>query len=178
MMLDPAIGCLIVVSLATLIGLAAFDKLMRVREFEEALRAYRLLPDHAVRSASRLLPCLELATSLGLLIPARRAFFCQVAALILLIYAGAIGINLVRGRRDLDCGCGRARRPIAVWMLGRNGAIAAAALLTALPWSPRTLSAVDLGTVLAGTAAAALLYVSADVLLGRVAPRAAMSRPR
>ena len=36
------------------------------------------------------------------------------AALLLALYAGAIGVNLARGRRDIDCGCGgpASRQPI------------------------------------------------------------------
>jgi hypothetical protein len=179
-MLDPAVGYLLVVGVAALLGCAAFHKLSSPREFAQALGAYRLLPVQAVRPASRALPGLELATGVGLLIPASRGLSCIAAALIMLIYAGAIAINLIRGRRDLDCGCGlaRDRRPIAGWMLVRNVAIATAALVAASPWSSRSLVPIDLLTILAGTAAAALLYASIDVLLGRVAPRGAMARVR
>jgi uncharacterized membrane protein len=180
MRLDPAIGSLLILNLAALFGFAAFHKMKAPREFEEAFRAYRIVPGRAAHAISRVLGWLELATGLGLLIPFSRVLACLTAALILLTYACAIGINLVRGRRDLDCGCGpaRDRRPIASWMLGRNGAIAAAALLATLPWSARTMGAVDLFTVLAGTAAFALLYASLDALLGRIAPRAAALRAR
>jgi hypothetical protein len=178
-MLDPAVGCLIALSLAALFAFAGFHKLTH-REFAEALGAYRLLPTLAVRSASRVLPWMELATAAGLCVPATRPQACIAAAALMLVYGSAIAINLVRGRRDLDCGCALAheRRPIAPWMLARNGLIALSALALALPWAQRPLAPLDYLTVGVGACAAALLYASIDVLLGRVVPRGAFARAR
>jgi hypothetical protein len=99
---------------------------------------------------------------------------------LLLGYGCAIGINLARGRRDLDCGCSLAagRRPIAAWMLLRNGVLAAAAIAAAFPSMGRPLTWIDMMTIVAGASATALLYASIDALLGRVAPAAAMARAR
>jgi hypothetical protein len=176
--LDPAIGWLIVVSLAALFGAAAVHKLNSAAEFAKTLEAYRLLPQKSAPWAARLLPFVELVICLGLLVPASRRPACLVAGVTLAIYAGAIGINLARGRLDLDCGCGvaRDRQPIGSWMLLRNGALAAAALAAGLPWTGRLLRPIDVLTVAAGAVAAALLYASVDVLLGRVVSKAAMAR--
>ena len=91
-------------------------------------------------------------------------------AALLLAYAAAIAVNLGRGRRDLDCGCGgpRERRPIGAWMVWRNIVLAALLGTLLLPWTQRPLGAADALTIGAGTAVAALLYLCAEVLLGRV----------
>jgi hypothetical protein len=179
-MLDPAIGYIIVLSVAALLSLAAIHKLIAWREFIESLQAYRLLPQTAVRSASLMLPLGELATAFALFVSTVRPYACGAAAAIMLVYASAIALNLARGRHDLDCGCGfaRHRRPIAAWMLLRNGAIAIAALTAGLPWSARPLGPIDVLTIVAAAAAAALFYASIDVLFGQVAPYAAMARAR
>ena len=46
---------------------------------------------------------------------------------LLALYAGAMAVNLARGRRDLDCGCAGpgVRRPVGEGLLIRNGALIA-----------------------------------------------------
>lgn len=180
MMMDPALGYLLVLDLAALLGWSAIQKLKARREFFEAVTAYRVLRESWVPAAVYGLPSAELLIALGLLIPVSRPAACIAAAGLLLMYGCAIGVNLARGRRDLDCGCSLAngRRPIAGWMLARNAMMACAALAAALPWNPRTLALLDIMTIFGGAAATALLYASIDALLGRVLPAAAIARAR
>jgi len=95
---------------------------------------------------------------------------------VLIVYAFGMAINLARGRRDLDCGCGTARdrRSIAAWMVWRNLFLAAALGIAAFPWSPRPLDLSDLLTVMGGLTVGVILYLALDRLLGDVAPRAAI----
>jgi hypothetical protein len=88
---------------------------------------------------------------------------------LLLAYAGAITVNLVRGRRELACGCGGPddRRPIAPWMVWRNILFAVALFPVKLPWSPRPLQLTDMVTIGFGTATCALVYLCLDRLWGR-----------
>jgi hypothetical protein len=90
-----------------------------------------------------------------------------VGAALLLVYAGAIGVNLLRGRRDIDCGCTLQHRPIGGWMIFRNGLLAALLLTLAWPVSNRPLGWPDMATITATLLVMTLLYVSADLLLGR-----------
>jgi hypothetical protein len=102
-----------------------------------------------------------------------------VAAIAVLIaYASGLGINLLRGRRDLDCGCvtARDRRPIAAWMVWRNLILAAVLGITVLPWSPRAFNLIDWLTVMGGLTVGVTLYAAADRLLGDVAPKAMILR--
>jgi len=167
-MVDPAIGHLLAISLALLLGSAGLHKWWARREFQAILAAYRLLPAPAVRPVGYLLGMLEIATALGLLSTAVR-YASAVASALFLTYAVALAINLRRGRRDLDCGCGfaRNRRPIGGWMLVRNALLAGAAGIAAGAWSPRTLSGIDWMTVAGGVLAAVILYACAELLLGR-----------
>lgn len=179
-MIDPALGYLVILDLAALLGWSAFQKLGARREFSEILTAYRVLGERWVPAAVYVVPAAELLIALALLVPVSRRAGCAAAAGLLLMYGCAIAVNLARGRRDLDCGCGLAsgRRAIAEWMLIRNATMACAAATVALPWVPRTLGLLDILTIVAGASAAALLYASIDALLGRVVPAAAIARAR
>lgn len=169
-MLDPALGALLAGAFALLFLSAAFHKFSDPAAFGEVLRAYRLVPEPLAR-LSLMVCLLEVTVGAGLLIGALRTDAAIAGALLLSLYAVAIAINLARGRRHLSCGCGgpNDRRPIAPWMVLRNLGLAALLALVCLPWIPRPTGWADALTIGAGTAVAALLYLSLDTLLGRVA---------
>jgi len=177
LMLDPAIGMLLVGCLALLFASAALHKVRNLARFTEVLRAYRVLPDAAGRLAAAV-PVLELAVAIGLLIPTTRPPAALTGVALLFTYAAAIAVNLVRGRRDLACGCGGPdeARPIAPWMVLRNLALALLLAGTLAPWQVRAMLATDVLTIGGGVAVATLLYMSLERLLGRVGPRTAILR--
>lgn len=170
-MLDPAIGVLIIACCALLFASAALHKLRDRAHFTEVLRAYRVLPEGAVALAP-LVPLAELVVAAGLLPPAARPGAALGGAALLLAYAAAIAVNLRRGRRELACGCGGPddARPIAPWMVVRNLVLALLLALTLLPWEARAWLPTDGLTVGAGSAVATLLYACLDRLLGRATP--------
>jgi uncharacterized membrane protein YphA (DoxX/SURF4 family) len=170
-MIDPAIGALLAGAFALLFVSAALQKLRSPERFAELFRAYRVLPEGVAR-LWWLVPLLELTTGVALLAGGSRAGACAMGAVLLLGYAAAIAINLQRGRRDLACGCGAPgeRRAIAEWMVWRNLLLAALLAAMLLPWRTRVMTGADALTIGAGTAVAALLYMSLDGLLGRVRP--------
>jgi Mn2+/Fe2+ NRAMP family transporter len=167
--IDPAIAFLIVACTMLLFAAAAVHKLWDLRRFSEIFAAYRLLPLGVGRHASRAVPLLEAAVAVGLLFAGSRTTAASVGIVLLLAYAGAIAVNLRRGRRELACGCGGPddRRPIASWMVWRNAGIAVLLAAAMLPWSQRSLVVTDAVTVGFGTAACALVYLCLDRLLGR-----------
>ena len=112
---------------------AALHKWQNSREFSETLRAYRLLPDSVLAPMGRMFPFLEGLVGIGVLVPASTAPAGQAAALLLTLYAGAMAINLVRGRRDIDCGCGPTsqHQRLSGWLLVRNAILAGIALVAA-----------------------------------------------
>jgi hypothetical protein len=177
LMIDPAVGALLAGAFALLFASAALHKLLDLARFAEVFRAYAVVPEPVAR-LSFLLPLLELTVGAALLAGGSRAGAAAAGAALLVVYASALAINLGRGRRDLTCGCGgpNDKRPIAAWMVWRNLLLAGLLALTLLPWGARPLGAADALTIGAGTAAAALLYMSLDTLLGRVAPRTAAWR--
>jgi hypothetical protein len=177
-MLDPAFGYLIIVGIALLFAGAAAQKLRSPAHFAEIFAGYRVLPDTAARRLAWLIPCIELAVAAALLWDRGRRMAVISAAAVLIAYASGLGVNLIRGRLDLDCGCGAARdrRTLSAWMVWRNLLLASVLGIAALPWSPRACGLTDLLTVMAGLAACAALYAAVDRLLGDVAPKAARLR--
>jgi hypothetical protein len=173
---DPAIDLLVGGCVALLFGSAAAHKLRNLSRFREDFIAYGV-PAAATRlGLPPLLLFAEMLVAAGLLFPASRSGAAGTAAVLLLIYAAAIAINLGRGRRDLACGCGGFgdRRRIAPWMIWRNCGMAATALVLVLPQGTRALEPTDAVTVGFGTATVAFVYLCIDGLLalkGRSADR-------
>ena len=172
-MADPTYGYLIIAGMALLLASAGFHKLRGLGRFMELFAAYRLIPESLARRTAWVIPWLELAAAAGLLWTSTRRASVVFAMIVLLAYAAALSVNLLRGRRDLDCGCGAAheRRAIAAWMVWRNLLLAAVLGIALLPWSPRALGLTDFLTFAGGLIVLATLYVAVDRLLGDVAPR-------
>src|SRR5579862_3877358 len=176
-MIDPAVGALLAGAFALLFASASLHKLLDLKHFAAVFRAYEVLPP-ALARLSPLLPILELTVGAALLVGPFRNGAAAAGVMLLFTYALAIGINLARGRRDLSCGCGgpNDRRAIAAWMVWRNLLLAALLGTMLLPWGSRPMGAADTLTIGAGTAVAALLYISLDSLVGRLMPRTAAWR--
>jgi uncharacterized membrane protein YphA (DoxX/SURF4 family) len=157
--LDPALALTLRAALALLLLGAAFAKLRRFAAFRAAVAGYRLLPERGVGAAALGLLAAELSLGAMLLMPTLGAPAALGAAALLLLYAGAMAVNLARGRRDVDCGCTGpgARRPIGWELVARNLLLAGVALGAAL-W-------LDGVSVVAGAAVLALLYATLDASL-------------
>ncbi len=171
--LDPTFGYMICIGIALLFATAAWHKLRSLEAFTEVFAAYRVLPEGRARRVAWLIPGLELAIAAALPWEMTRRWALVVAMGLLVAYAVALGLNLARGRRELDCGCGTigSRRSIAGWMVWRNLALALIAAIAALPWVSRPLNGFDMLTIVCGLAAIAALYVAVDQLLGEISPK-------
>jgi hypothetical protein len=172
-MIDPVCTLLIVSCAVLLFGTAAAHKLRSAGGFVSILAQYQLLPAGFIRIAGPALGLLELAVCLGLPWPALRPIGAAAGVVLLLMYSAAITINLVRGRRDLDCGCGGfgRRTPIGSWMVVRNLSLACMLCLLMFPEASRSLESVDAVTIVGGAVVASLLYLACDVLFGQVTAR-------
>jgi uncharacterized membrane protein YphA (DoxX/SURF4 family) len=176
--IDPAIALVARASLALLFARAAVHKVRDAPAFRSALAGYRLLPGNWAAPAAYALVALEVAVSVGLCLTALTRPAAVAAAGLLLLYAAAIGANLLRGIRDIDCGCTGAAReqPLSIRLVVRNGLLASVAVAVALPVTGRALTWVDATTVVAGVSAAALLYAALEGLLAGAERSAALSR--
>jgi hypothetical protein len=173
---DPALQLALRAFTALLFGAAALHKLRGADDFRAALAGYALLPASAVAPVAALLVGCEAAIALGALLPGTAPLACLAGAGLIAGYGGAIAINLVRGRRAIDCGCGGpgGARPLRADLLLRNGAVAALLCVTALAPGPRPLVWLDAATVAGATATLALLYAALDVAGANAARRPAL----
>lgn len=164
---DPIYVVAAALALAVILGSAATHKLRSPIRFANQVEDYRLLPGALVRPVSRLLPWLEMAVAFTLLVPVSRHVGGIAAALLLALYAGAIAINLWRGRHDLDCGCAGPdqAQPIRAVLLARNAVLVGLALVASLAPDSRGLGVFDLFVVIAASAVVLFLYAAADGLM-------------
>ena len=165
--MDPALAHVCRGLLALVLLSAAAHKLRGPRDFLATLRGYRLVPDGLAPLVAVLLVGAELATGAGLLAPATQRAAAFGATALLGLYGASIAINLVRGRRDIDCGCAgpAARQPLSGWLVLRNLCLAAAGVAALLPSSSRPLEALDGFTIAAGVSVLYLLHLSSNLLL-------------
>lgn len=168
-MLDPVPSLMLALFGALLFGSAALHKARSLERFATTLARYRIPPISSHPMASYAICLLEFAACFALLWPRTRPVGAAIGAALLLAYAGALTINLLRGRRDLDCGCGLRPTSIGGWMVIRNLSLAALLGLLFLPSSPRSLETGDYVTVAGGIIISVLLYLSAEMLFARPA---------
>jgi hypothetical protein len=158
--MNPLLEWTVAFSLAALFAASAAHKVRAFREWPGIVRNYRLLPDALVGTVVVILPLAEALTAAALLaFPVRRAGAC-LAALLLLAYAAALGINLGRGRTRIDCGCfgSRLRQDISSWMVVRNLVLALFALALLIPAEHRPLPAAAMIASITLAATLAFLY--------------------
>jgi uncharacterized membrane protein YphA (DoxX/SURF4 family) len=118
--------------LGTVFALAGLAKLPRRAQFEDAVRGYQLVPDRLAPPIAHWLPVLELAAGALLLLGLATAPVAALLGAVLVVFTGAVAINLARGRA-IDCGCYGAgpSRTIGWSTLVRNlGLLAMAVVVT------------------------------------------------
>lgn len=164
---DPLLSQVAALSLSVLLLVAASHKLRAPQVFASQLADYQLTPRWAEPALQWSLPVAELMAALGLLAPASRYLAALLAMALLMVYTSAIAINLMRGRRRIDCGClGPAlRQELSPWLLGRNALLLLLGGVALWPITVRDWGWHDhLITVLASVALL-LLYVAANTLI-------------
>lgn len=164
---DPIFIIASALAIAVLLASAATHKVRAPARFARQLADYQLLPDSLVRPVARLVPLLELAIAFALLLPVSRGWAALSAASLLALYAAAIGINLWRGRRDIDCGCAGPdqAQPLRPGLLLRNSVLVVLALLASVAPIARDMTLFDGFVTVAAAAVALLIYAAADGLL-------------
>ena len=163
---DPVHTYIVSLSLATLWLVAGAHKLRAFEIFAATLADYRLVSRDWLRPAAMLVVAVELILAAGLIAAATREPALIATAVLLLVYAAAMGINLLRGRRHIDCGCmgPASRQTLSGWLVIRNLVLALAAI-SAVGLQPRMLVWIDAMTVAAGVFAVICVYVAVNQLI-------------
>ncbi len=157
---DPMIDLCLRFVLALVFAGAAMSKLQNTDEFHGVVRNFRLLPRSIDGAFAFVLPWIELALAVSLITGLGLAAGSTAAGALLVIFAIAIAINIVRGRTEIDCGCFRhgLRQHLNWALVSRNAGLAAAAFWVATqPEWLRATQAYDV--VIAALAALTLLVL-------------------
>jgi uncharacterized membrane protein len=179
-MVDPVFSSLALTLMSVIFAAAPLAKLRARDMFAGVVEQYDLLPRVTVRPFAHALPVVELCAAAGLLLPATRAPAAAVLIFLLLAFAGAMAINLARGRSDLDCGCliGAQRQRISWTLVVRNLVLAGFGLVLLAEGTGRPLATLDWFTIVVAAGSLLLLYEAIGRLFGltpRLARRAGLS---
>lgn len=93
------------IAVALLFAAAAIGKLRSPAAFRATLAGYRLLPPFAIPMGAAILPIAEMLVAAGLLVEVLHPWPEYCAAGLLVLFACAMGVNLLRGYRAISCGC-------------------------------------------------------------------------
>ncbi|QNG17845.1 DoxX family membrane protein [Rhodococcus triatomae] len=160
------------VTVASVLGgtlvLAGLPKLRDRAGLLTAVQGYALLPAPVEAAVARLLPIAEIVVGGALILGIARTWAALAAAALFLAFFAGLTINLVRGRRDLDCGCfafgGSDDVPRIGWFhAARAGALA----LTSVALAVTAGAGAGVLEHLAGVAAAAL-FLSASAAFAQL----------
>ena len=167
MIFDPAVNLIAALILSYVFVLAGFHKCRAPKEFAATLNNYKILPEGLDRQAVYLIPVVEIMTGVALLIPATTRLAALSVGVLLSVYIAAIGINLLRGRRNIDCGCGgpEQKQTLSEWMLARNGLLLFLAYVAGCQVQPRALLWFDWVIVILATVMGCLFYNVINQLL-------------
>lgn len=153
------IGCLFL--------FGCFDKVRAFAMFRATLDDYQLVPPALLSMSAVIVTVLEFGIGVGAFRPtlAPLSMFC--GAVLLLVYSAAIGVNLSRGRNNIDCGCtGPATRQfISKWLVLRNFGLIAIAITGMVTTNQRTLYVIDFVLVGIALIGAMVLYAAINQLL-------------
>jgi hypothetical protein len=152
--------------LALVFARSAAHKVAEFSFFSATLGEYRLLPALFVGPVAVGLAIAEVAAIGLLLFPTTRTPGANVAISLMSLYAIAMAINLRRGRRRIDCGCGGPGQMISWPLVVRNLVLAGVASFVAL--NTAALDSIPAGTLVAfaGVLLCWLLLAIFDQIIG------------
>ncbi len=166
MTVDPSIAIAGRLLGALVFAAAVGGKVRHRHELAGVVANYRLLPERLAAPAAWTIVGLECLAALSLISGAWLTTGAALAIALLGGFAVAMGINLARGRREIDCGCFQSglRQRLSAALVARNLLLASilSPLLAAGPAGASALQWIDgLG---AGLAAYTLYQVLGELL--------------
>ena len=163
---DPIVVAACSAAAALVLAHALWPKLRDFSGFWGAVSAYRLVPDAWSRWVALAYVGAETASVAALVAAPLHPGAALLAACVVVLASGAVGINLLRGRRDIRCGCGsdadslRLSKGLLLRNLGLLAVLVLAAITAAglaADTAPRAFTLLD--TLAAGFCALALLLL-------------------
>jgi hypothetical protein len=167
MVLDPVFSRTVAILIAFVFARAGMHKIMQYARHVEIVADYRVAPRWLVPLLAPLVIILEFAAAALVLWPATRSPGLALAAGLLLVYIYSIGLNLLRGRTSIDCGCawGSQGQSISAWLLLRNMLLLGVSLAAIAPMAQRSLHVLDWLLTVCASLAVIAVYVTGDLLI-------------
>ena len=164
---DPVIPIISSLLLSYIFVVAGLHKWQDIAEFKTTLTNYQIVPDSLLGGFSYIVPVLEIVCGVTLLLPPTSVFAAFLAATLLLMYIFGIAINLLKGRRSIDCGCGgtEQKQSISEWLIIRNGLLLVMCYCVTASVLPRELLWFDWIVVLLAAVIGGLFYNILNQLL-------------
>lgn len=105
--------------------ISSINKMRQFQQFTAIITAYRLLPETWSKTLALAITSTEFSVSMLLFMGWQSQIAAFVSIFMLFIFSIAMGINLIRGHTDLDCGCSGAKhaQKISFRLVGRNIAL-------------------------------------------------------
>lgn len=96
---------------------ACWDKIMDPLAFSRAIANYQIVPAAMADISALILPWIELACGIALIINRWTRGSALITAVLMVIFMGALGYNMYRGM-DINCGCFTLdeKAPGAMWL--------------------------------------------------------------
>jgi hypothetical protein len=109
-------------------------KVLHWQEFKGVVAAYRLVPVRWSASVAAAIVPVELLLGMALVLGFQAPATSGASAVLLMLFAAAMAINILRGRASIDCGCFQTalRHPLDWRLVARNTLIAAALVMTGM----------------------------------------------
>ncbi len=157
----------VIVAAGTLVCVFARAMAHKVSDFSwfaHTLKGYKLLPEALAQPVAVALIAAEALIIVGLIVPPLRVFAALLAAVLLVLYAVAIALNLLRGNRRIDCGCGGAGQGLSWFLVIRNAVLVVIALVAAATPIAVPLDLLAWISVVTGIASLMLVVAGAEQL--------------
>jgi Methylamine utilisation protein MauE len=156
-------------TIAAIFALAAFHAMREWTVFGGIVEQYRIAPRWLALIAARVLPPLELAAAVALVLPRASRVGALLGLCLMALFTVAITVNLVRGRVSIDCGCGGASgQKLSPGLVLRNLVVAFGLVVA---WVAPPQGSVDSMTtvgVIGASLALIALYFAANQLMANL----------
>jgi Methylamine utilisation protein MauE len=165
-MIDPVYNLVAAEFIGLLLLASGIHKLLDSQKLTQVVAAYRLVPDLLVLPISSAVTASEIGLGAALILRIGMLEASLGAALLLVTYAVAISISILKGRTRIDCGCSwRAGSTLHPALVVRNLLLTCLALVALLPTTSRSLIAFDVFQAIGATIALGIFYFSTEALL-------------
>lgn len=124
--MQSMLGYAAIGALTVILWVGAWEKLRNLWIFEAAVAGYDLLPHWLWKPFALAYPLLEVLAGGLLLMPQTRVTGVAATLLVLLLATGGVLVNLLRGKTEIDCGCGglsNSYSGLSWWLVVRNAVL-------------------------------------------------------